>query len=67
MIHIPAFPGRKPTDEGYEHRCILGDAQRAAKMGDSPEKACSYAKHTEQYDWWMDAYAAEVLRRKVAK
>ena len=47
-----------PTDPTYEARCIAFDAERAAKMGESIEKACSWEKGTKQRAWWDAAYKA---------
>lgn len=47
-----------PTDSGYEERCILFDAERAAKMGEPVERACSWEKGTKQRTWWEAAYQA---------
>lgn len=47
-----------PTDSGYEERCIKFDAERAAKMGEPIEKACSWEKGTAQRGWWEAAYKA---------
>lgn len=47
-----------PTDPTYEARCIRFDAERAAKMGEPIEKACSWEKGTAQRGWWDAAYKA---------
>ncbi len=48
-----------PTDALYEHRCITFDAERAARLGDDPAKACSWAEGTKQHLWWMKAFQDE--------
>ena len=47
-----------PTDRLYEARCIKFDAERAAKMGEPIERACSWEKGTAQRGWWEAAYRA---------
>lgn len=53
------------TPIDYQTRCIVNDATRAAKMGDTVDKACSYARGSWQHQLWLNAYAAEKLREKV--
>jgi len=61
MIQVGAFAApATPTDPGYENRCINHDAERAAKMGEVPQKACSWAKGSPQHDLWMRVYRAHV-------
>lgn len=52
-------------DPDYESRVIIYDAARAAKMGDTVDKACSYARGSWQHQLWINAYASEKLREKV--
>lgn len=62
VIHVPALGHSEQLgdlgDKGYEARCIKFDAERAAKMGDPIEKACSWEKGTKQRAWWDAAYKA---------
>lgn len=56
-FHAPALVVNKPIiDAGYENRTITFDAERAARMGDAPEKACSWEKGTQQHSLWMMVY-----------
>ncbi len=51
-------------DPDYESRCIKNDAERAAKMGDDPAKACSWEEGTPQHSAWMWAFkSAQVARQ----
>lgn len=50
------FADDGPTDPGYAWRCIVMDAQRAFKLGDRPEQACSWAEGTPEHQWWHSAY-----------
>lgn len=57
MIQVGAFaPYSTPSDPDYETRCINLDAERAARMGEKPEKACSWARGTAQHELWMRVY-----------
>lgn len=51
----------------YQSRCIKLDAERAAKMGETPARACSYTSTSWQSVAWYDAYAAEKLRLSEGK
>lgn len=48
----------EPTDLGYEERCIRFDAERAAKMGEPIERACSWGEGSLQRWWWASTYQA---------
>ncbi|WP_156374701.1 hypothetical protein [Pseudorhodoferax sp. Leaf274] len=56
---------RDAHPDDYQRRCIRLDAERAAKMGETPDKACSYLSTSWQSREWYDAYASEKLREKV--
>lgn len=59
MVHVPALGHSEQLgDPHYEERCIKFDAERAAKMGEPIERACSWEKGTKQRDWWDAAYKA---------
>lgn len=53
--------------DDYQRRCIRMDAERAAKMGETAEKACSYMSTSWQSVAWYEAYAAEKLRLSEAR
>lgn len=66
MVVIPMFIRPEPkqdTPEAYEERCIVNDAQRAAKMGDDPMKANSWKPGSHQWNLWAATYctAAEAI------
>lgn len=44
------------TPEAYQARCIVFDAERAAKMGEPSWKACPWKMGTPQYDLWVLTY-----------
>lgn len=48
------------ADPGYERRCIVLDAERAARSPGDPSKLCFWAKGTPQHDLWMNTYYANV-------
>lgn len=59
MVVIPLSTFVKPakdTPEGYESRCIVSDARRAAMMQESPKKACFWNPGTPQYVLWFTTY-----------
>lgn len=57
LVQVPALGHSEQLgDPHYEERCIRFDAERAAKMGEPIEKACSWEKGTWQYAKWMQAY-----------
>ncbi len=64
MIQVGAFAvingiaPRQPTDYGYEYRCLALDAERAFKLGEPIEKACSWGAGTKQRNYWLAAYKA---------
>ncbi|CAN7594349.1 hypothetical protein LJR039_004344 [Pseudorhodoferax sp. LjRoot39] len=53
-------------DPKYEERAIGMDATRAAKLGETPERACSHEMGTWQHLLWLHIYASEKLRAKEA-
>lgn len=53
--------------DDYQRRCIRMDAERAAKMGETAEKACSYAPTSWQSREWYDAFATQKLRMSEAR
>lgn len=59
-VVLPAFPVEfaddSPTDPGYEWRTIVADAQRAYKLKDKPEQACSWPEGSVQRVWWESAF-----------
>ena len=72
VIDISTFKDPKPTQrysgfdvldqpqdtpEGYESRCIVFDAQRAAMMQEAREKACFWEKDSPQYVLWHMIYS----------
>jgi len=54
---LPKPPQPKDSPEGYESRCIIFDAQRAAMMQEAREKACFWEKDSPQYVLWHWAYS----------
>ena len=73
LVHIPALTlqedgepingiNNAPTDPTYEARCICTDAEKAARMGESVEKACHWAKGTAQRLMWEGYYFDELYR-----
>lgn len=58
VIDLSTFIQKPPEDSprAYQARCIVFDAERAAKMGTPSFKACSWAMGTPQYDLWVSAY-----------
>ena len=53
-------------DPKYEERTIVSNATRAAKMGETADKACSHERGSWQHQLWLNAYAIEKLRAKKA-
>lgn len=59
MVVIDMGTFTKPlrdTPEGYESRCIVADAQRAAMMQETVAKSCFWNRDTPQYDLWVRTY-----------
>lgn len=55
---INGIAPRQPTDYSYEYRCLAFDAERAFKLGEPIEKACSWGSGTKQRNYWLAAYKA---------
>lgn len=69
VIDISTFEKPKPikdSPEAYETRCIVFDAERAAKMDEDPMRACSWPHGSKQYDLWMTVYSDVVLCKWMA-
>lgn len=57
------------TPAKYEERAIIADAQRAAKLGESPMKACSWnwKWYPENMRIWMAAYNRQLAEQDLLK
>lgn len=61
MIHVPALGHSEHLgDPGYERRCLINDAERAAKMGSNPRTSCFWYEGSLHYELWMKIYFANV-------
>jgi hypothetical protein len=61
IFHVPGLQekiNQMATDDSYEERSIRFDAQRAAKLNEKPEIACSWEDGTPQRELWLDVYFA---------
>ena len=47
------------TPEAYQTRCIIFDAERAAKMGDSVRKSNSWTPCSQEYALWYLTYMSK--------
>lgn len=59
LVQVPALGHSEQLgDPHYEERCVKFDAERAAKMGEPIERACSWEEGTHQHQHWLDCYWA---------
>ena len=64
MIHVPALiQSEQLGDPGYERRCLVSDAERAAKMGSNPKTACFWPEGSLHHELWMNTYFANVRQQ----